>query len=312
MPEELEQRFLRENRGVLAEAVGDATSGIWRIRVISAGEGSSGLYPAEVLERDGKRAFPIDTKIYLNHPTYEETWDRPERDVEKICGHTISEVEYDPTDQSLYVNVKFGREHRVFIEDFHTVLGMSIYAFAESEIGTVGEFTGEVITHLLEHPFNSIDVVTVAGAKGAIISQVSEGYKAFVNKGTSAVAEAAAPTPNTEGQKLDKELKEALDALRTDIVAAVAEALKPATVEPVEESTLTVEIELVAESGLPKEARAVAYKAVESGTPAAEAIASQKTLVESIEAALQARREAADPPAGHSLGGATFALPKGW
>ena len=293
------QRFVRENRGVVAEAVDDK-AGVWRIRIISAGEGSSGYYPAEVLERDGRRAFKVGTKSYLNHPAMSESWERPERDVEKICGVQVTEVEYDPTDQSLYANVKFGREHRTFIEDFHESLGMSIYAWAESEVGTVGEYTGDIITHLLESPENSVDVVTVAGANGAIISQVSEGYRSFVSKGTSK-KEATAPIHRTEGTKLDKELKEAIDAIAPAIIAALTEALKPTPAEPVTESKLADEFELVAESELPKEARTVVYEAIKAGTPAAGAIASQNKLVESIEAALKAKMEAAEQSVGRAL-----------
>jgi hypothetical protein len=308
------QQMLAARTGRLVEAVGNAGKNVWRIRIISAGEGSSAFYPAEVLERDGRRAFPLGTKIYMNHPSMSENWDRPERDAEKIVGKIVSIVEYDETDQSLYCEVEFSDDPKFvrYLEQFHDVLGMSIYAYAEfDEFVTIGEYTGDVVTHLLESPLNSVDIVTVPGANGAILKRVSEGYKAFATKGTKApTAEATATNPQPEGQKLDKELSDALGALPALVAEAVANALAPKTESPSEDA-IGAGLELVAESGLPKEARAVAYKAIREGAKPEEAIATQKTLVESIKAAVQAEADAANDNAGgrplaESAGDITF------
>src|SRR5690554_7670050 len=63
-----------------AKAKATESKGIWRIKLIEGDvHGSSGYYPASVLERDGATAFPAGTHIYLDHPTWEEDWQRPER-----------------------------------------------------------------------------------------------------------------------------------------------------------------------------------------------------------------------------------------
>lgn len=282
--------FVSENRGTVAEAVGAGT-GIWRIRIISAGQGASAYYPAAVLERDGRKAFPIGTKSYLNHPTMTEGWERPERDVEKICAKQVSEAEYDPTDQSLYANYQFTGKYQRMIGELYEVLGMSIYALAEYEIDTIGEYTGKIITSFVESPMNSVDVVTVAGANGAIIAQVSEGFRAFGSKGTSA-QEASAPTPQQKESELDKAAMLAAFAEALAPLTLAVAALTPKPAESVKESTLAAEHELVAESGLPKAVRAVVYKAIEGGASAAESIASQNILVEAITADIAAKAAA--------------------
>ena len=291
---------VRTNSGRLAEAVGDSGSRTWRVRLISAGTGSSAHYPAEVLERDGKVAFPIGTKAYLNHPSYDESWNRPERDVEKICAKQVSEVEWDATDSSLYANYEFGREHTVFVEDFHDVLGMSVYVYAESEFDTIDEYTGPIVTRLLEDRENSCDVVTVAGANGAIISRVSEGFKSFGRSGNP-VRETTAP-PTTEGKQLEiKDVTEAIAAGNAALVTALVEALKPKAAEPVLESNLAAEFKLAAEADLPKEAREVVFTAIEAGVPAVEAIAAQTKLVESLTKAIKEAAGRPDDIAGRQL-----------
>jgi hypothetical protein len=302
--------FVRENSGIVREAVGDGDDGIYRIKIIKAGLGSSAFYPPEVIERDIKAAFPVGTKNFLDHPTAQESWDQPERTVTKIAGQQVSEAEYDPTDQSAYANVQFGTPHRQFIAENYKNLGMSIYAMAETEIGTVGDYTGQVVTKLVPDVLNSVDVVTAAGAGGAIVQKVSESYKRLVTEGTPTPVEETAPT-QTEGNELDiKDLKEALVEANAALVTALTEALKPTPAEPVTESNLAAEYTLAAESDLPKEARAVVFEAIKAGTPAADAIASQTKLVESIKASLE--EDVASGRVLESTVSAETVLPKGW
>lgn len=298
-----EQLFVRENRGVIGEAIAGKGDLVYRCRIISAGEGSSAYYMGEVLDRDKNILAPVGTKSYWNHPSLSEGWERPERDAEKIAAVQISAPEYDPTDQSLYADYKFDETRRQYVETFAPYLGMSIYALAESQVGNIGDYTGEIITRFVESPFNSVDVVTVAGANGAILQKVSEGYKkAFVSSGTS-TTEATNPHPQQKEPELDiKDLEAALATQAAAIVSAITEALKPKPADAVKESA-SAEFELIAESGLPKEAREVVYKAVEAGTPAVEAIAAQKQYVNALETAITKRlEEAGSIPAGRVLG----------
>lgn len=282
--------FRRAAYGRVAEAVAD-TGGrlVYRCRIITAGLNLSGdtVYPAEVLERDGAAAFPIGTKSEWNHPSFEEEWNRPEGNARNLAAKQVSEAGWDAATNSLYADFEFNEQDRAYVEQFHDVLAMSIYAFCESTIGTIGSFTGDVITSLVPHPLNRVDVVTVAGANGAILNRVSEGLKFFGASGTPAPAvapaDSPAPTITTEGMSMTPE--EVSKAVEAGIIAATAlikESLTVAPTSAVDGDDTVVGFELIAESGLPKAARTVAYEAVRAGSKAEDVVADQKRYVESI------------------------------
>lgn len=56
------------------------------IKVIAPGWGTSGYYPAAVLERDGPTVFAKGTHMYWNHPTLTETIERPERSLSDLAA----------------------------------------------------------------------------------------------------------------------------------------------------------------------------------------------------------------------------------
>lgn len=225
----------------------------FRIKVIQWGKGSSAFYPKEVLERDGARAFPAGTKIYANHPTESESWDRPERDVTKVVGKTLSDATYE--DGSLYAEVYFSEKFAGHVDEFKDVIGMSIYANGESEIGTIGEYTGPVLTSFAEagNPnLHSIDVVTAAGAGGAILERLAESYKEVFsdNASTASVEDQDEP----KGLTMEKDVEERFDALSTQIqgllgskqAEAQAEADKSAVESEVKSRVEAVKASLVA------------------------------------------------------------------
>src|SRR5690625_6670486 len=75
---------LRESGGMVLKET-NSKKGIFYIKVISADvQGSSGYYPAEVLERDGARAFPAGTHMFLDHPTATQKYDHPERSAKDL------------------------------------------------------------------------------------------------------------------------------------------------------------------------------------------------------------------------------------
>lgn len=214
-----------QNRSVLREAsavggavVGSSGGGKYLIRVIQWGEGSSAFYPKEVLERDGAKAFPKNTKVYLDHPTESEEWDHPERSVRKIGGYTTEDAYYE--NGALYAPVQFGREATVIVEDFREVLGMSIYAFGDHEIGTIGDYTGPVLTSFDESVWNSIDVVTVPGAGGAILERLTESLKAFGTEPKAPRSEANIPKKEAEMAEI-QDVLDAVGALTAQVSALV-------------------------------------------------------------------------------------------
>jgi hypothetical protein len=131
-------------------------------------------------------AFPAGTKIFANHPTEQESYERPERDVTKIVGKTLSDAFYE--DGALYADVYFSEAFATHVDEFKDTLGMSIYASGKSEVQELDGYAGPVLTEFYADPFNSVDVVTVPGAGGAILERLTESYKRAVSVGEPEVA----------------------------------------------------------------------------------------------------------------------------
>lgn len=160
-----------------AKAKATESKGIWRIKLIEGDvHGSSGYYPASVLERDGATAFPAGTHIYLDHPTWEEDWQRPERSVKDLVGAMTEAAQYedDPVEgKGLYAKVKFRESVREDVEFYAETAGMSIRAIGITDESPA---TGElIVTELVEGL--SVDIVTHAGAGGKLVSMAENARK---------------------------------------------------------------------------------------------------------------------------------------
>src|SRR5690606_10595882 len=208
--------------------------------------------------------------------------------VRHIAGYLTKDAEM--REDGLYGPVKFGRDYQTFIEDFHSVLGMSIRAAgeieeSEDESGTIRRN----VTAIYPGPLNSVDVVTAPGAQGALVAALHESFREITeNKETDR-------TVHRDEQDI-KRLGEAVSAARTPLV----ESLKPeapvaqgAPVEEVPEPDLAAVTESALAAGLTKTARARVVAAVEAGTAVEEAIQAEKTLADEIlaEAAAAAKVE---------------------
>ena len=307
---------------VLVESVSalpkQTAPGRYKIRLIGADVlGSSGYYSREVLERDGAIAFPRLTKIYADHPTASEQDELPERSVKNIAGKFVTDPWME--EDGLYSEVQFGRAYQPLVEDFHDVLGMSIRAKGNRESRTVdGEEVLEV-KELFASPFNSCDLVTVAGANGAIIEALAESAK---NSTADAVVE------NEKGRKSHNmeidELATKVDALvesvsaLTGTVTTLVEASKPAPVEtsdeePAATADVADAIEKAVDAGLPKEVRQEIKESLERD-PSIDV----DKLIEKKKAFLDDLRESLAEDAGYvheSASGkssATDFIPAGW
>ena len=234
---------------VIKEASGEiapTTGGRYRIKIIDAGAGSSGYYSREVLQRDGPLAFPKGTKLFANHPTASEEWEQPERDVTKIVGKTLEDAVYE--DGALFAPVQFASWFTNVIDEFKDVLGVSIYAYAESEFGTVGDYTGELITSFppAGHPNpNSADIVTMAGRGGAILERITESFKRK-ESGNTPTSGSPSATPNKErGAIVEKELLEALAKISEKLDATLATKTQEAQAEVDADAIATAKQEAV-------------------------------------------------------------------
>lgn len=143
------------------------SKGIWRAKLIAADvQGSTGFYPAAVLERDGAAAFPAGTHIYYDHPSESEQWERPERSVRDLVGMMLEAAAYEPSapeGAGLYAQVQFFPDAKEQVSAMASATGLSIRA-----AGTLEETdTGTVITSILRGV--SVDIVTHAGAGGRLV-----------------------------------------------------------------------------------------------------------------------------------------------
>ena len=289
---------------VEAGSLGDKKGRKYLCRLIAAGQGSSGFYSESMLTEYGPTAFPIGTHSFLNHKSYDDEWQLPERRVQDIAGVIVDTPFYD-TD-GLYAHIEFTEDGAKLVGELQENIGLSIYANGETE-----DFDGGLnVTRILPSPLNSVDIVTRAGAGGKVMA-LAESFRAKISTDQT--------TSNDSGGKVteriemdDKDIARIAEALALAIApsfTALTEALKP--VEPVAnegETDYAAVTEAVIESGLPKTIRAKVLEAVKAGTDVTEAIAEGKALVESIQSDLEVSAGVIKESAGDKPSESTYTL----
>lgn len=154
------------------------------IKVIAPGWGSSGYYPAEVLERDGPKVFTKGTQMYLDHPTDAEESERPERSVKDLAAALTSDARWDANGKAgpgLYADAQVFEPFRPFISEASNHIGVSIRALGAAESGQAEGRTGPIIKKL--SAAKSIDFVTAAGAGGKILQLYEAATRRIPNQG---------------------------------------------------------------------------------------------------------------------------------
>lgn len=161
----MSQETLRESALLAPDPV--AGKGIWRSCLIEADvQGSSGFYPAEVLERDGSRAFPAGTHVYFDHPSDSEELDRPERSVRDIAGYLLDDATFEegPEGRGLFSRIQFTKDAKSLVSELKDVIGLSIRAAGQIEETPSGRIVRRISEGL------SVDLVTRAGAGGRLVT----------------------------------------------------------------------------------------------------------------------------------------------
>lgn len=284
-----------------------------RAKIISADTwGSSMYYPAEVLARDAATAFPVGTRMFEDHFTEAESWERPVGVVGKLVGKLISEGQYEadnPEGPGVYADVEFYDSYVDRINEIGDDIGLSVDGAADYVEGERDGRIGRIATGI---PFiRSVDVVVAAGAGGKLIS----------------ILESAGPMAgrpiNTEGEQsmtaltkedFDAGLVTLADKLGEKFTAAIQESLAPQATEPAApeapaatepeapaapvqepaepteltepEEPETVEVDVTAliqaisDAGLPSEVVAQVVAAVKSGTSVEDAVKEQTAIKE--------------------------------
>ena len=256
--------------GVLGAVTGKR---VWNARLIASGVSLNGkYYSGEMLESTGPAAFPVGTLIHADHQTWVEAYDRPEKSVKTIIGAIATEPKLDTVDgvEGLYANVEFTEEWAPRVEQIAPFVGLSISTqyvadeTAEREDGVV------TVAALVPFPTNSVDLVTVPGAKGKLLRAL----------------ESFSKPPNVEKVKKVMTAEE-IEALAT----ALANKLSVTNDDVSEKESVDVEevAEAMITAGLPKPAREAAFRRIRSGESVKEAIAGEENYMKSLSDALKAK-----------------------
>lgn len=141
-----------------------------RIKIIDAGEGSSGIYPGSTIKLAAEEnVFKAGLHMYADHPTAQEGYDRPERTIKDLAAVLETDAVHVPEESALYADAKVFPNWREAIAEMADSIGVSIRASAEiSESETGGKPTIERIVEAF-----SVDFVTKAG-RGGRIAEVLE------------------------------------------------------------------------------------------------------------------------------------------
>ena len=256
--------------GVLGAVTGKR---VWNARLIASGVSLNGkYYSGEMLESTGPAAFPVGTLIHADHQTWGEAYDRPEKSVNTIIGAIATEPKLDTVDgvEGLYANVEFTEEWAPRVEQIAPFVGLSISTqyvadeTAEREDGVV------TVAALVPFPTNSVDLVTVPGAKGKLLRAL----------------ESFSKPPNVEKVKKVMTAEE-IEALAT----ALANKLSVTNDDVSEKDSVDVEevAEAMITAGLPKPAREAAFRRIRSGESVKDAIAGEENYMKSLSEALKAK-----------------------
>ena len=256
--------------GVLGAVTGKR---VWNARLIASGVSLNGkYYSGEMLESTGPAAFPVGTLVHADHQTWVEAYDRPEKSVNTIIGAIATEPKLDTVDgvEGLYANVEFTEEWAPRVEQIAPFVGLSISTQYIADETAEREDGVETVAAFVPFPTNSVDLVTVPGAKGKLLRAL----------------ESFSKPPNVEKVKKVMTAEE-IEALAT----ALANKLSVTNDDVSEKESVDVEevAEAMITAGLPKPAREAAFRRIRSGESVKEAIAGEENYMKSLSEALKAK-----------------------
>jgi hypothetical protein len=256
--------------GVLGAVTGKR---VWNARLIASGVSLNGkYYSGEMLKSTGSAAFPVGTLVHADHQTWGEAYDRPEKSVKTIIGAIATEPKLDTVDgvEGLYANVEFTEEWAPRVEQIAPFVGLSISTQYIADETAEREDGVETVAAFVPFPTNSVDLVTVPGAKGKLLRAL----------------ESFSKPPNVE------KVKKAMTAEEIEALATALANKLSVTNDDVSEKD-SVDVEEVAEAmiaaGLPKPAREAAFRRIRSGESVKEAIAGEENYMKSLSEALKAK-----------------------
>ena len=251
--------------GVLGAVTGKR---VWNARLIASGVSLNGkYYSGEMLESTGSAAFPVGTLVHADHQTWVEAYDRPEKSVNTIIGAIATEPKLDTVDgvEGLYANIEFTEEWAPRVEQIAPFVGLSISTQYIADETAEREDGVETVAAFVPFPTNSVDLVTVPGAKGKLLRALESFSKPH----------------NVE------KVKKAMTAEEIDALATALANKLSVTNDDVSDIEEVAEAMIAA--GLPKPAREAAFRRIRSGESVKDAIAGEENYMKSHSEALKAK-----------------------
>ncbi len=281
------------------------------VKLIQPGWGSSGFYPAEVLERDGPVVFPAGTKMYWNHPTLSEEAERPEGDLRNLAAELVSGARWEPAGAAgpgLYADAKVFGPYQAAVEELAPHIGVSIRAAGRAVAGEADGRTGRIVQQLVNA--RSVDFVTEPGAGGQIISMFEAARR---DVSTQRRRGAEAQDGSTDNGALQEQEAIQMEELQAQLAEAQQqiEELRTANARLAEALVLrdahALAGEVLAEANLPEVTRRRLLGQVATNPPVGEdgqldALALRQRVTEAITAEQQYLAEAAGYGAGRIQG----------
>lgn len=264
------------------------TPGRFRIRILTEGEGSTGVYSRQLIE-DYANVF-AGRPMFGNHPKDpNKPWERSPFEIKAKLGSEVEVMEVDGV-VGAYADVVASPEVQKFMEDFHDVIGVSIFAS-----GTGGEKTesGKVIVESFDgsDPYTSVDFV-VAPGRGGGVERVMEALHAVQKDGT-----APAGTGTHEGEyRMDEATKAFIEQMfrgvddkltaleeKLDTATALVESVQQSQPERVEAADAAEEIvKAVSEAKLGDGAVKRVLEAFKDGKPVTDAVKHEKEIRDEV------------------------------
>lgn len=259
----------------------ETAKGRWRIQLIEADvQGSSGYYPAAVLERDIAKAFPAGTQIFVDHPTESEEYERPERSVRDLVGVLVRDAWYENgTDgHGGFGDVQVFPDFKESVQAWAPYVGMSIRAMGlRDENGTV--------TELIRG--QSVDIVTRAGAGGRLVEMIEAARQSAGTQSDSELYTSLSEADRSALKKVFATMKKLTESVGT-LHAEITELKeKAAELEKADVLTPGQIFSKLSTSGLPAVVTARLADGYKKGMDLDAAIEQEKAVVAEITQSLQ-------------------------
>ncbi len=279
----------------------------FRTRIIAGDvQGSSGYYPASVIERDGPKVFAKGTHMHLDHQSFFEFMDNPAGSIKDLAGVIDSTPVYEADNKDgagLYADIRVFSEYAKLITEIAPHIGVSIRAAALSDEGpspVTGEETN-IITELISAL--SVDFVTHPGADGRIVKLLENAGPGVLPPGVTLIHESNPAIEPGQPEKREskpmaelteetaKGLEGAITALTTVLTAeaqarqTAAEAARQAQEAASQvnvEDVIAVATEALIASNLPAKARERVLKSVKAGGVLADEIAAEAAYLAEV------------------------------